>query len=370
MTLLTAGRRGGKRGATLEMFLDTDFGVAGLQAQAWFDAAYAAGYRGFVTTLHTFWDGTPAVWTDAQTALSRARTAGMWVAAYWRNVEYWGAALDACTAENLAALRFVICDVEPETGGPFPVTANIITATEAYGPPAVVYSYSAAWASEMAGTTNFSDEVLFDRSIRDFIPRRLTDSAPTAYGGWNTGSNYRTLWQCGEVTQGGIAISRDFVLKSWLATTSTRTVNLCSKGSHGTFENATTGWSALSSTISKSTEQAQSGLSSLKVVTDNAGATEGAIANITGISAETEYTYSFWYYGPSTTIRIAWDENDSGVSYLRTRSTTATPDANTWTKITLTAATGEDAASINIYFNPTVQGSYTFYVDNVRVESA
>lgn len=359
----------GKRAPTLEMFLDTDFGVSGVQAQSWFDNAYAAGYRGFVTTLHSFWDGTPDVWEDAQTALDRARTAGMWIGAYWRNVEYWGDALDACSAANLAALRFVILNVEEETGGPFPVTADIITAVEAYVPQAVIYSYSSAWASEMSGSTSFSATPLMDRSIRTIIPRRMTDSAPTSYGGWNTGSNYRKLWQCAVVTQGGISIDRNFVDKAWLATTSARTANLCTDGSHGTFENATTGWSALSSTISQSTEQAHTGLSSLKVVTSDAQATEGALANVTGISATTEYTYSFWYYGPNTQIRIAWDENNSGGGYLRTKSGTATPAANTWTQITLTATTGADTATLNIYMNPTSQDAHTFYIDDVRVDA-
>lgn len=351
------------------MFLDTDFGVSGVQNQAWFDAAYAAGYKGFCTTLHSFWDGNADVWEDAQTAFDRARTAGMWIACYWRHVGKWGDALDSCSITNLANMRFAILDVEPETGGPFPVTADIITAVKAYIPTATIYTYPSAWTSEMEDSTSFSAHPLFDRSIRKIIPRRITDGSPTAYGGWNTGTNFRKLWQCDDsVTQGGIAINRDFVDKAWLATTSTRTVNLCNDGSHGTFENATTGWSSISSTITKSTEQAHSGLSSLKVVTANAQATEGALANIAGLAAGQSLTYTFWYYGPSTNIRIAWDENNGGGSYLRTRSGTLTsPQANTWTQASLTSTTGADCASINIYMNPTSQGSRTFYIDDVRV---
>lgn len=350
------------------MFLDTDFGVSGVQAQAWFDAAYAAGYRGFVTTLHSNWEGVPDVWEDAQTAFDRARTAGMWIGCYWRHVGKWGDALDSCTPTNLANMRFAILDVEEEPDDVHPLTDDIVSAVEAYIPTAVVYSYPSAWAEIMEGSTDFSDLPLMDRSIRNITPRRITDGAPTSYGGWNTGTNFRKLWQCGEVTQGGIAISRDFVDKAWLATTSTRAVNLCNDGSHGTFENATTGWSSVSSTISQSTEQAHSGLSSLKVVTANAQGTEGALANIAGLAAGQSLTFSFWYYGPSTNIRIAWDENNSGGSYLRTRSGTLTgPTANTWTQATLTATTGADCASINIYMNPTTQGAHTFYIDDVKV---
>lgn len=134
-----------------------------------------------------------------------------------------------------------------------------------------------------------------------------------------------------------------------------------------TFEAGVGDWAGVSATVTQSSEQARTGDYSLKVVTDDANPTEGAIRNGIAVVAEQEYRFTAWVYGPATTMRIAWDENDSGASYLRTKSTTAAIPADTWTQVALEDRTGADAATINAYVVPNAQDAVTYYLDNPRI---
>lgn len=179
--------------------LDTDFGSSGVQSQAWFDAAKAEGYDGFVTTLHTFWDARPAAWTPSHVALERALSAGMWVAAYGRPVSRWREALSHVPAELREQLRFFALDVELEPGGQHhPMKAEYADGVaNVFGVRPVIYTGWGMWGDVMGyENSSFGDIPLWDFSGDRFHwPATLLEEGLVPFGGWNGPGNHRVGWQ-------------------------------------------------------------------------------------------------------------------------------------------------------------------------------
>lgn len=202
--------------------LDTDFGNSGVQSQAWFDAARQDGYEGFITTLHTFWDGQPRHWDSSHIALERALAAGMWIGAYGRPVSYWRDALGPLPAEIRSQLKFFALDIEVEPGGvQFPMRREYADGVwSEFGVRPVIYSGWGMWGDVMQGSTAFSDLPLWDFAGDLFTwPTSLTDPALVAYGGWNVGDNIRVGRQVqmqSPAVQGGIVVDRDIFSRAFI----------------------------------------------------------------------------------------------------------------------------------------------------------
>jgi hypothetical protein len=202
--------------------MDTDFGGSGVQPQSWFDAARAAGYEGFATTLHTFWNGQPKPWTQSAIALERALAAGMWVGAYGRPVSHWQQALNSLPRELREQLKFFALDVEVEPSGTFAVKrAYVDGVRDQFGVRPIIYSGWGMWGDVMgSGVTSFSDVPLWDFSgDRSGWPSAMTDPVLRQYGGWNTPSNLRSGWQVqmqSPATFQGVKIDRDVFSRSFI----------------------------------------------------------------------------------------------------------------------------------------------------------
>lgn len=205
---------------TLYRALDTDFGMHGVQPQSWFDSAHAAGYDGFITTLHTYWGGKPSVWLPSHDALRRALAAGMWIGAYGRPVTHWREALNHLPTDLRAALKFYALDVEPEPNGNLPVRREYVDGVASMGVRPVIYSGWGMWGDVMGKTALFADVPLWDFSgDRTDWPLSLTEANLVEYGGWNTTSNLRSGWQVQmqtEATLNGINIDRDVFSREFI----------------------------------------------------------------------------------------------------------------------------------------------------------
>jgi hypothetical protein len=200
--------------------LDTDFGASGVQPQSWFDAARAAGYEGFVTTLHTYWDGRPRAWLPSHDALNRALAAGMWVAAYGRPVSYWREALQHLPRDLRAQLKFFALDVEPEPGTNVRVRRDDVDGVRSMGVRPVIYSGWGMWGDVMGSDSSFADVPLWDFAgdRRDW-PASIIEAPMRAYAGWNVPGNYRVGWQVQMQTPAvlnGIYIDRDLFTRGFI----------------------------------------------------------------------------------------------------------------------------------------------------------
>jgi len=213
---------------TVARALDTDFGAHGAQEQAWFDAAYAQGYRGFITCSHTFWPdgngvGVPQVLPWINTVLQRALRAGMWIAVYGRPVHLWEEALTAVHPNLRPQLQWFTLDVETEPGGPFPVTRAMVDGVASYGVRPVIYSNAFLWDETMGADSSFSDVPLWEfAGDREGWPATITEEPIDAFGGWNVPGNYRVAQQIrmlGNVPLtviGGVEVDDDVVDLSFL----------------------------------------------------------------------------------------------------------------------------------------------------------
>lgn len=203
-------------------FLDTDFGLSGLQNQTWFNTAKAAGYEGFLTTAHTYWDSNPEVWADFDDAFARALTANMWIAAYGRPVDYVEDALEAIDAAGYDDdIRFFQLDVEYEPHGCDPgvpdcetthdLTSGMVTEVCSWSVRPVVYTSEGMWEDPnlMNNSTSFSGVPLHERvsGAYDGNP-----SGNPGFGGWTTrvGEQYTTT-----ATVSGITVDENSMYRSF-----------------------------------------------------------------------------------------------------------------------------------------------------------
>lgn len=126
----------------------------------------------------------------------------------------------------------------------------------------------------------------------------------------------------------------------------------------------TTGWAIYNgSTISRDTTYSVFGDASLKIVTDDVGASEGAQSNVSAnTAASTEYTLSVYARG-SGTVRLAFWDAGGGLQVSGVLTLT-----DTWTRLEFTATFGVGAVR-NIYIFTSQKLDVTYYCDGWQLEA-
>ena len=162
---------------------------------AWYRSAYVAGFRLAVLSTNT-WDANEP-WPHASIQLQRALDAGLAIAAYTRNPQWWQAGIEACSP-HIRQLQFFALDIENDPG--VPLTQAMVDGVAGMGVRPVIYSGSGMWPSLMGNDTSFASLPLWDADH--------DGSGPTPYGGWNTPNNPRIgVQQVEETALGGITIN-------------------------------------------------------------------------------------------------------------------------------------------------------------------
>jgi hypothetical protein len=163
-------------GATVKAF-DKAFHDDGA-SPAWYRDAYAAGYRLMVLSSNIWGRNVP--WAGAPGQLGLALDAGLKIAAYTRNPNWWRVGIEAC-APYIGQLQFFCLDIEIDPG--IPVTRTMVDGVRAMGVRPVIYSGSGMWPKIMSNDTSFADLPLWDAAHGS--------PGPVPYGGWNTPDNMR-----------------------------------------------------------------------------------------------------------------------------------------------------------------------------------
>src|SRR6185312_2785263 len=152
------------------MAFDKAFHEGGASPQ-WYQQAYGAGYRLMVLSSNIWDENLP--WPEAPTQLGFAQDAGLRVAAYTRNPNWWRAGIEAC-GPHIGALQFFCLDVEIDPG--VPVTHAMVDGVRSMGVRPLIYSSSGMWPKIMGNDTSFADLPLWDAAHGN--PNW------TPYGGW------------------------------------------------------------------------------------------------------------------------------------------------------------------------------------------
>ena len=140
--------------------------------QAWFTALAVSGIDGFAVPLHNLAE--TGVNPYADTIITRALTAGLWVCGYYRPVENLLTGYNALTAASKAALKFLVLDVE-DVG--HPVTAAMVTAAEAVK-PTWIYTNWGMFGDVMGyGATGWNRVKLWMRDLYT-VPATSTTPVP------------------------------------------------------------------------------------------------------------------------------------------------------------------------------------------------
>ena len=129
---------------------------------------------------------------------------GMAIGVYVRPPTRWEDVLNdlapAGQEDLTAKIEWLALDVEPEVGGPFPVTQAHIDGVVARGVQPIVYSGYGVWPGIMGQSTAFSDLPLWDTDASNNngqytaanFPASMTARKQTPFGGWTD----RFGWQC------------------------------------------------------------------------------------------------------------------------------------------------------------------------------
>ena len=138
----------------------------------WYQDAFAAGYRLMVFSSNAWGRNQPSAATSG--VLGMALDAGLRVAAYTRNPNWWRAGIEAC-GPHVGALSFFALDIETSPG--VPVTRSMVDGVRGMGVQPVIYSGAHMWPAIMGNDTSFSDIPLWDarHGGGGFVP----------YGGWS-----------------------------------------------------------------------------------------------------------------------------------------------------------------------------------------
>ncbi|MFA4971952.1 MAG: LamG-like jellyroll fold domain-containing protein [bacterium] len=129
-------------------------------------------------------------------------------------------------------------------------------------------------------------------------------------------------------------------------------------------------WQSDGATITSSTEQARSGLRSLKFVTDNAANYEGAYLArpIGSLEPSKSYTVSGYILGVAGTVRLRIEEQtDAGEYVSAANSATLTLDG-TFQRISVSRAFGATGRMAQIYIQTVGRQGIIFYVDDLQFE--
>jgi hypothetical protein len=139
---------------------------------------------------------------------------------------------------------------------------------------------------------------------------------------------------------------------------------------NGCEDGTTTGFVVMSgATLTSSTAQARQGTHSLKVVTPNVGAAEGADTGVTwGLTPLTQYSESVYVYGSGTAC-ISLIEYSSGSGYIGQETNCGVTFTSSWQRVTLTRTFGATGDGIKMeIFTPSKQAA-TFYADALQLQT-
>jgi hypothetical protein len=182
--------------------------TATLTSASWFAEAYAMGYELYIPST-TLW-GENEPWPEVAGQLELALSAGMKIAAYARNPEWWRAALQACEPYQ-DRLQFFCLDIETDPG--VPVTDAMVGGVRSWDVRPVIYSGYGMWP-EVMGSNNadFSDIPLWDTNVTGAVSADfaadIDSPEPVQYGGWNTSDNPRIGIQQGfNTTLNGVIVN-------------------------------------------------------------------------------------------------------------------------------------------------------------------
>ncbi|OBA72606.1 hypothetical protein A5641_08060 [Mycobacterium sp. 1554424.7] len=185
----------------------------------WYHDAYAAGFRLAVLSTNVWGQDAPRPEIPGQLAM--ALGAGLKIAAYTRNPQWWRTGISAC-APYVDRLQFFCLDIETNPG--VPPTRAMVDGVRGMGVRPVIYSNWSEWPKVMGDDTSFADLPLWDAETHDahWDPATYTPTlavpAPVAYGGWNVPHNVRVGLQqtedayLGEVNINISSFAADFLV--------------------------------------------------------------------------------------------------------------------------------------------------------------
>jgi hypothetical protein len=141
-------------------------------------------------------------------------------------------------------------------------------------------------------------------------------------------------------------------------------------------ETNTTGHAATGSTISRDSAYARAGVFSLKIVTDDAGASEGTVYNGGGgtgampVTIGTSYTASVFLRGDGTVyLGIYWYTTSGSVFVSTSFSSVLTLADSGWTRYTITATAPATSDYAQIRVITSAQQSARFWCDGFQFEA-
>jgi hypothetical protein len=141
-----------------------------------------------------------------------------------------------------------------------------------------------------------------------------------------------------------------------------------------TFDTNASGWTAVSSALTRSSEQSKYGGWS-GLITSTAGANPRAEATQVAVTAGQSYRASGWLYSPAvvaTSLGVNVNWYDASAVYLSTSSNSSTPGSGAWTFLdgTFTAPVGAAFAGILFAINGTPGAGVLLYGDDIRLRAA
>lgn len=132
------------------------------------------------------------------------------------------------------------------------------------------------------------------------------------------------------------------------------------------FRYATTGWTAVGSTLTRVLTQARFNIASMQIVAAGSALYEGAYYRVSRLSGISEPVTASIYARGTGTVRIRL--HDGGVSGREYTSQAVQLRSTRWTRLTVTGhSTGSDDMRLYIETTDKVQG-VTFYVDGAQME--
>ena len=134
-------------------------------------------------------------------------------------------------------------------------------------------------------------------------------------------------------------------------------------------ETDTTGFTAVTSTPSRVTDNYWSGTASLKVITDNAGAGEGFYTANTTTTVSLAYTASVYVKG-SGTVNVSLNERTAADADVGTTDSAVITLTSSWQRVTVTRTFGATGARARLYVLTDVQQDITFYADGLQLEQS
>jgi hypothetical protein len=128
------------------------------------------------------------------------------------------------------------------------------------------------------------------------------------------------------------------------------------------FEDGITAWTAAGAVITRQTTQSKFGVASLRLVTANAAANEGAYFSHNPGGAGT-FTGSAWVFGTGGTARVRVRDQTNG-----TQTVSAAVMLGAWQRIEVTHTAAGGCADLRLYVETDVQQNITYFADGAQLE--